>query len=117
MKVVKEFFLLGCGADGLSGAMEKYSNGGITVAHNLFLEVLSEYGIFFLLLLLYFLINIFIRARKITDKSRKICLYQSLFCLPIVCIINSIYITQPVLWATMASLYVFSNYEQIRPAR
>lgn len=113
MKVIHEYSGLGCGADGLSAAMEKYVHGGITVAHNVFLEVLSEYGVIFFALFLYFFFALFKRARNIVDKPRKICLYQALFSLPIVGIINSGYLTQPVLWAAMASLYVFANYERI----
>lgn len=117
IQVIKEYYALGCGAGGLYVAMEKYAFGGITVAHNIFLELLSEYGALFFAVFFFFLVSIFKRARQIEDKNRKICLYQALFSFPIVGIINSTYLTQPVLWATMSSLYILAYYERIKSIR
>ncbi len=113
-EVVKDYLGLGCGAGGLSVAMIQYARGGVLVAHNLFLEILSQYGILFLCVFVLFLYKLFRRTGKVNDKNRRICLYQALFALPVVSIINSGYLTQPVLWAVMAALYVFANYEHIR---
>ena len=113
-KVVQDYYFLGCGAGGLRIAMAKYVNRGILMAHNVFLEVLSEYGIVFFIGFLMFLITVFNKAKKLADKQRKLCLYQALLAFPVYGIINSGYLNQPVLWAAMASLYVFANYEQIK---
>ena len=116
LKVSSDYLFLGCGAGGLEYAMTDYAHGGITVAHNVFLELLSEYGIVFVLVFVAFLFKLFKRARRITDISTKLCLYQAIMAFPIIGIINSGYLTQPTLWASMASLYVFANYEHIKPS-
>ncbi len=114
IKVVQDYLFMGCGPEGLMYAMEHHAHGGTLASHNLFLEVLSEYGIIFFVLFLFYLFSLFKKINKIVDKQRKMCLYQALLSIPVVGIINSGYLTQPVLWASMASLYVFANYEQIR---
>lgn len=112
--VVKEYFFIGCGAGGISTAMKAYAHGGITIPHNIFLEILSQYGLFFLCVFVVFLVKIFLHASKIKDFSRKLCVYQSLISFPFIGIINSGYLTAPSLWAFIASLYVFANYERIK---
>lgn len=114
MRVVNDYYWLGCGADGLASAMKENARGSITLSHNVFLEVLSEYGIVFFIVFLSFFFSLFKKARRLGDKQRKSCIYQALFAFPVVGIINSAYLTQPVLWAWMASLYVFANQSQIR---
>ena len=116
MKVVNDYLWVGCGAGGLSTAMSEYSRGGITISHNVFLEVLSQYGIVFFGCFIAYLVSIFKKARTIEDTSRRICLYQYLIAFPIVGIINSGYLEQPSFWTTMALIYIFANYEQIRPS-
>lgn len=115
LKVSRDYLFLGCGAGGLEYVMIKYASDGVTAAHNVFLELLSEYGMVFMSVFVAFLFKLFKRARRITDFSRKLCIYQAIMAFPIIGIINSGYLTQPTLWASMASLYVFANYEQIKP--
>lgn len=116
LKVSSDYLFLGCGAGGLEYAMTGYANGGVTVAHNVFLELLSEYGIVFMSVFVSFLFKMFKRAQKITDISRKMCIYQAIIAFPIIGIINSGYLTGPFFWAFLASLYVIVNYERIKPA-
>ena len=113
-KVIQDYCFIGCGAGGLMSAMEDYAQGGILKAHNIFLEVLSEYGIVFFILFVSFLISQYKKARKMDDRERKLCLFQALIAFPVIGIINSGYQTQPALWAFLAVIYVFANYEQIR---
>ena len=112
LKVIGEYYCIGCGAGGLEYAMEKYAHGGIIVAHNVFLEVFSEYGIFFVTVFVLTLIKLYKRVKYVSDADKRICLYQALWSFPIVGIINSGYLTQPVLWAFLASLYCFAFREQ-----
>ena len=114
--VAREYLFFGCGANGLGYAMMKNSPAEIIqVAHNIFLEILSEYGLYFLTMFLVFLLKIYKKAKSLTDNYRKMCLYQSLFAFPVIGIINSGYVTLPMFWAFLASIYVFAYYEQIRP--
>lgn len=105
-KVIGEYLCIGCGAGGIEYAMVKYANGGALVAHNVFLELFSEYGIFFFVAFVLFLFKLYKQA-KYVDINKRICLYQALFAFPVVGIINSGYLTQPTLWAFLASLYCF----------
>ncbi len=116
MKVVNDYLWIGCGAGGLTAAMSNNSPEGVTISHNVFLEVLSQYGIVFFCCFISYLVSIIKKSRTITDTPRKICLYQYVIAFPIVGIINSGYLEQPALWTTMAIIYIFANYEQIRPA-
>lgn len=113
-KVAEQYLFLGCGAGGINNAMEQFAQGGITIPHNLFMELFSQYGLFFLCVFVVFVVKILRRSFIIKDNYRKITLYQSMLAFPIICIINSGYLTAPVLWAFMASLYVFANYERIK---
>ena len=115
LKVATDYLYIGCGAGGLDEAMAQYASTGITMPHNVFLEILTQYGILFLGGFLWFLYRSFLKAKHIGNKYRKICVYQILFALPIVGIINSNYLGAPILWAAMAALYVFANYERIKP--
>lgn len=112
-KVIADYPLIGCGTDGLNFAMQEYTTG-VTISHNLFLEVLSQYGLVFTIAFISFLIGIFKQAKLNENPARKLCVLMSLISLPVVAIINSHYISAPSLWAVMASLYVFANYERIR---
>jgi len=110
-KVIGEYFGIGCGAGGLEYAMEKYARGGITVAHNVFLELFSEYGFFFFIVFVVALLNLLRRTKHVSDENKQICLYQAILTFPIIGIINSGYLTQPTLWAFLASLYCFAYRE------
>ena len=114
LKASSDYLFLGCGAGGMEFAMLKYANGGVSVAHNVFLEVLSEYGIVFTGGLVFYLYMIFKRGRRMMDIPRKMCIYQAIIAFPIIGIINSGYLTGPILWAFLASLYVIANYEHIK---
>jgi len=107
-KVIGEYSCFGCGAGGLEYAMEKYAHGGVTVAHNIFLELFSEYGIFFFVAFVVALFKLYKRAKYVGDINKRICIYQAFLALPFVGIINSGYLTQPTLWAFLASLYCFA---------
>lgn len=112
-QVISDYPIIGCGADGLSYAMQRITSG-ITVAHNLFLEVLSQYGFLFFVVFVVFLLRLYRSAKLSDSQSQKMCVYMGLFSIPVVSIINSTYLTAPTLWAVMGSLYVFANYEYIK---
>ena len=115
MKVVNEYFWLGCGAGGLQYAMIKYANGGITVAHNVFLEILSEYGFVFFVAFVLFVIKIYSRAKQVTEINRRLLLFQAIVSFPVIGIINSGYLESPVFWSYFSAIYIIANYEHIKP--
>lgn len=111
--VISDYPIIGCGAGGINFAMQKFTNE-ITVAHNLFLEILSQYGILFFIAFVAFIWGLYKSAKLSESPSRKLCVFMSVFSIPVVSIINSTYLAAPSLWAVMASLYIFANYEQIK---
>lgn len=116
MKVVFDYFFIGCGTNGIIYATQHYGRDGI-IPHNLFLEILSQYGIVFFVVYIVFLFKIFIAAKRIKDINRKICIYQIIFALPVFSIINSGYLGMPSLYALMACLYVFAYNDSFKSIR
>lgn len=115
LKVFFDYAGLGSGIGGMNMAMAKYSKYGITITHNLFLEILCQYGLVFCLAFVFFLINMLITSRKFFCIKRNILVTISILSFPITCIINSGYLLDPHLYIVLASIYVFANYERIRP--
>lgn len=107
-KVIGDYACFGCGAGGLEHAMMQYAHGGVTAAHNVFLEIISEYGIFFLVFFVAYLWKLFKHTKHVLSVNKRICLYQAFLAFPLVGIINSGYLTQPTFWVFLASLYCFA---------
>lgn len=102
---------LGVGAGNFSDTASKMTNNPILVPHNLFIELLSQYGIvvFFTFLLLLF--KIFNPKRVF--KKREIpnyILLGSLLVMPLAFTINSVYLNNPYMWIWLASLYCISSF-------
>ena len=112
MCVVDEYDGLGCGPGSLPIAMVKYAHGGFLISHNIFLEILSQYGFLFFITFICYLLKIFVSSKRLCDHNRRICVYQAIISLPIIGIINSEYLTSPFVWTSMASLFVFANLRQ-----
>lgn len=104
---------LGTGIGGRDTVMRTFTNG-ITAPHNLFLEILLEFGVLFLCIFLLFLFDLYKKAKRLTDRDRKILLYMALFAMPVYCIINSGYLLNSYVYAAFASLIVFAKYEHIK---
>ena len=104
---------MGTGIGGRDAVMRTFTNGN-TAPHNLFLEILLEFGVLFLCIFLLFLFDLYKKAKRQTDRDRKILLYMALFAMPVYCIINSGYLLNSYVYAAFASLIVFANYERIK---
>ena len=115
LKVLVEYCGFGCGIGGMNTAMEQFAKGGITVTHNIFLEVLCQYGVIFCLAFVFFLFKQFKTGLKLLDKKRRVIVTVALVSFPMTGIINSGYLLDPQLFIVLASIYVFANYERIRP--
>lgn len=112
-KVFLSTYGLGTGAGGLESAMRLVSFS-ITAPHNIFLEVLVQFGILIFIFFTVFILRMFINALREHDYKIKIVLYSSILALPFYGIINSGYLTAPFVYAAFASLVVFANYAKIK---
>ena len=115
LKVLVEYSGIGCGIGGMHAAMEQFAKGGIIVTHNVFLEVLCQYGVIFCFAFVSFLFKQFKTGLKLLDKKRRVIVTVALVSFPMTGIINSGYLLDPQLFIVLASIYVFANYERIRP--
>lgn len=115
LKVFFDYFGLGCGIGGMHTAMAKFANGGITITHNIFLEILCQYGLVFCIAFIKSLYNLLRKGRNLYDKNRRLLVTIFIISFPMTCIINSGYLLDPHLFIVLASIYVFANYEHIRP--
>ncbi|QRA42239.1 O-antigen ligase [Chryseobacterium cucumeris] len=102
---------LGVGAGNFSETASKMTKNPILVPHNLFIELLSQYGIvvfFTFLLLLYKIFN----PKKIFKKREipNYILLGSLLVMPLAFTINSVYLNNPYMWIWLASLYCISSF-------
>ena len=114
LKVLVEYSGFGCGIGGMNAAMKQFAKGGITVTHNILLEVLCQYGVVFCLAFVFFLFKQLKTGLKLLDKKRRVLLTVALVSFPMTGIINSGYILDPQFYVVLASIYVFANYERIR---
>ena len=115
LKVLVEYCGFGCGIGGMFAAMEQFAKGGCTITHNIFLEVLCQYGVIFCLAFVFFLFKLFKTGLKLLDKKRSVLVSIALVSFPMIGIINSGYLLDSHLFIVLASIYVFANYECIRP--
>lgn len=114
IKVLFEYCGIGCGIGGMNVAFGQFAKGGITVTHNVFLEILCQYGIVFCLAFVSFLYKQFKKGRRTADIKRRVLVTVALVSFPVIGIINSGYLLNPQLFIVLASIYVFANYERIR---
>ena len=108
---------LGSGVGGLQDMMRQLSPSGISIPHNLFLEILGELGVIIFLIFVLFLIGIFKKAYHVKNDATRTLLFLSLIPLPIYSIINSGYIFNTYVFSAFASLVIFSNYEHLKSLR
>lgn len=105
---------LGTGIGGMQKGMAAVTKG-ITVTHNMMLEVLLQYGVLFFLVYLCFLVKLALRSLRIKDKPVKITMMAALIAMPVYTIITSQYLLDPVLFISLSSLIVFAYYGRFRP--
>lgn len=103
---------LGTGVGGIPAAMEKYSNG-VTITHNLFLEIMLEFGVIVVVAFVAFLVRQLKQSLR-ADHDRKMVLLMSLVAMPVYGIISSTYLLTEHFYVLMATIYVFANYKLIK---
>lgn len=113
LKCIKDSSGLGVGVGGMEASMNKYAQGWINITHNLFLEIFVLYGFIFAFALVIFILRQLRKGLKLKG-SRKVSILMSIVAMPVYTIINSGYLGLPQLYALMATIYVFVNYEFLR---
>lgn len=103
-------YLMGTGIAGIESGMSVVSNNYLAV-HNLFIEILVEFGIFIFVYTISILYKMYRHIRKSTYSYRKI-LLATLFILPMIGIVSSKYLLCPDLYAFIASLYILVYNEK-----
>lgn len=99
----------GVGIGGIANAMKQVTNG-ILVPHNIFIEVLMEYGAIFFIVFVSFYLKITKKAFLNPLPEAKWPLLMALLTLPIYGIINSGYLTQAFVFIAFASIITLSDY-------
>ncbi len=105
---------LGVGIGGMNEAMGQWADGEITVTHNIFLELLLQYGLVFFFVFVLAICKLFRSSLLVSDKRSKVAVLMALLCMPIYGIIDSTYLLKPQLYVLFATIYVFVNSEQIK---
>lgn len=111
LTVLYSSFFLGSGIGGLEKALLTIAPAEIPAPHNMWLEFLSQYG---LLSFIFFFVFIFKLLRKLylgNDLNHFISVVFIVICFPLF-IINSAYLTFPLFWLFIASIYCLSLNNQ-----
>lgn len=111
LKVFGDYYGFGTGVGGNDVAMSKYSQV-YTSPHNLFLEVLGEFGIIIAFVFICFIWRLFVKSLNL-DHDRKVLLMMALIAMPAYGIVNSGYLLQTHFYVLMATIYVYANYDRI----
>lgn len=110
IKIGVDMFLdtnyMGIGAGNFEEVAKNKYNSEILAPHNVFIELLSQYGIIVFILFLNILFNIFRKIKGSVGVVRYV-LITSLLIFPIAFTINSVYLSNPYLWVYLACLYIF----------
>ncbi len=108
MELFFDSFCIGTGVGSMVPAMHAQGNSfTIYYSHNLFVELLMQFGVIITLVCCYYFCYLFIHARKLNYLPNKILLYSALFSLPLYSIVNSEYTHIHFVWCYFATLYVY----------
>lgn len=109
--VLYNSFFLGSGIGGLEKALIAIAPADIPAPHNMWLEFLSQYGLFSFIFFFVFIIKLLKGLYCGDDLNHFISVTFIVICLPLF-IINSAYLTFPLFWLFIASLYCLSLNNQ-----
>lgn len=109
LRLLQDTYGFGPGVGGLTPGMEKYANGGITITHNMFLELFLQFGSVFALIILSKLLKMYKYLIKGVYGSNTLLMKMILFSLPVVAIIDSGYFLAPHFYAYCASIIIASS--------
>ena len=114
LKVLYNTAFIGSGVGSISAAMRKVTTG-ITITHNMFLEILVQFGVVFFFAFMMYLLRLFMKTRRLNIKNVKTMIYMALISLPIYAIIDSGYLLNPAVYVAFAGLTVFAYINRINP--
>lgn len=114
-EVFKSSLGIGVGVGGIKPAMSAL-NAPVSVPHNLFLEILAQYGFIVFFIFISFLLSALKRTFSMKCREVKIVIYMFIFALPMVSIIDSGYLLSPEVYAAFSSLVVFTWLDRIKKA-
>lgn len=106
LKLFFDSYCLGTGIGSISTSLAEVSLS-YTIPHNLFIEILTQYGFVILGFCVFFFCRLYIKGRKIDNPQSRYIIYASLLTLPFASVINSHYLLLPELWIYCASLFMF----------
>lgn len=110
LKIFLETFGIGVGVEGMIPALSSIvGNLGVQISHNIFLELLVQYGVLIFIISISFLWKIFVCALKNKNIYSKTLILIAIITFPIMGIINSGYLLMPSLWLYLSSLYIISR--------
>lgn len=101
---------MGTGIGSEAAAMSSISSG-IVATHNMYLEVLLQFGIIIFILFIVFLYKIFSKISIINFKPIKFIMISFLLIFIPIFIVNSGYLLMPSLWVLLGSLFIISNID------
>lgn len=114
LRVFSNYLFMGSGVGSIAAAMKAINPNTINITHNMFLEILVQYGIVFFLFFISYLLKLFRQSKKTEDRSIKILLYMALLALPIYSIIDSGYLLNPIVYVAFSCFTVYAYYDVIR---
>lgn len=104
-----ESYFMGTGLGSIVSSMAASNFLGVEIPHNLFLEILTQYGIFVFGGFIVFLVHFFLRVLKMQACLSKFVLSSAFLLLIPSSVINSGYLLMPALWVFWGSLFVVSG--------
>lgn len=103
----------GTGIGSMISSMESISRGGIAATHNLFIEILMQFGWVVFLLFVVFLIRIYFKTTETNLIPVKFIVFSILFSMIPAGLINSGYLLMPAFWVLLASIFVVGASERL----
>lgn len=101
--------LMGIGAGNFVPTMKYEYKQFLQAPHNLFLEVLVQYGLLIFILFLGLFTRIFVKLKDNLDKRNRFLIFNSFIILPFSSVINSGYLLFTWFFLFLASLYIISD--------
>ena len=108
-KLLKKYNYLGVGSGNYLNAMNANFNLEISATHNLFLEVLTSYGLIIFFLFFVLLFRIIIKIYKTRNSINRFILLNFCVAFPFLTLIDSGYLLDSSIWIVISSLIVFSD--------
>lgn len=105
---------IGTGVGSMAASLGRISNTIIPATHNMFVEIIMQFGLILSFVYIHFLWRLFKRGYHLKDKIRKMCVLMAMIAMPMYGIINSIYLTAPSLYVLIATIFIFVYYERIK---